>query len=98
MVFDHHVLALDVPGFVEALTERSGVARGSLARTAADECDDRHPWVLRARRDRPRRRTAEKRDELAPSHSMTSSALTSSVFGTSRPSVLAAFRLMTVSY
>ena len=65
MVFDHHVLALDVPVFVEALTERSGVARGSLARTAADECDDRHPWVLRARRERPRRRrAAEKGDEF----------------------------------
>src|SRR5262245_34128252 len=27
MVFDHHVLALDVPDFVEAFTERSSVAR-----------------------------------------------------------------------
>ena len=43
------------------------------------------------------RRAAEKRDELAPSHSITSSARTSSVGGTSSPSALAVLRLMTNS-
>jgi hypothetical protein len=39
---------------------------------------------------RPRnRRTAEQRDELAPSHSITSSARASSVAGTSTPRALA---------
>src|SRR5262249_29984943 len=34
------------------------------------EADGRQfAWLLRARREQPRRRTAEKRDELAPSHS-----------------------------
>ena len=40
---------------------------------------------------------AEKRDELAPSHSITSSAWASSVGGTSRPSALAVLRLITSS-
>ena len=45
--------------------------------------------LLSARRDRPRRHAAVKRDELAPIHSMTSSAMASSVGGTVRPSILA---------
>ena len=54
---------------------------------------------LRGRRERPRRRrAAEQRDELAPSHSMTSSARASTVVGISRPSAFAAFRLTTSSY
>jgi hypothetical protein len=65
MVFDHHVLALDVAGFVETFTKRSGVARGDLDRTAADEADHRHRRLLRPRRERPcHRRAAEKGDEL----------------------------------
>ena len=51
--------------------------------------------LLRARRERPRRRrAAEQRDELAPLHSITSSARASSVGGTSRPSALAVLRLI----
>src|SRR5262249_28269205 len=50
--------------------------------------------LLRARRERPRSGAAEKRHELAPFHSITSSARASSVGGTSRPSVLAVLRLM----
>ena len=54
--------------------------------------------LLRARRERPRgRRAAEQRDELAPPHSITSSARASSVGGTSRPSALAVLRLMSSS-
>src|SRR6516165_5099037 len=54
--------------------------------------------LLRARRERPRRRAADQRDELAtPDHSITSSASASSVAGTSRPRVLAVLRLMTSS-
>ena len=52
---------------------------------------------LRARRQRPRRRAAEQRDELAPPHSITSSARASSVGGTSRPSALAVLRLISMS-
>jgi hypothetical protein len=42
-------------------------------------------------------RAAEQRDELAPLHSMTSSASASSIGGISRPSALAALRLITIS-
>ena len=54
--------------------------------------------ILRARRQRPRcRRAAEQRDELAPSHSITSSARCEQRRRTSRPSALAVTRLMAKS-
>src|SRR5262249_53225665 len=55
--------------------------------------------LLRARRERPRHRcAAEQRDEGAPpDHSITSSAATSSLSGTVRPSILAVWALMTSS-
>src|SRR5262249_49572579 len=62
------------------------------------EPDHRHGWLLRTRRERPRRRTAEQRDELAPLHSLTSLATESSVGGIVRPSALAVLRLITSSY
>jgi hypothetical protein len=39
-----------------------------------EEPDRRHRRLLRACRERPRRRAAEQRDELAAFHSITSSA------------------------
>src|SRR5262249_55009674 len=54
--------------------------------------------LLRACRERPRRRAAEKRDELAPFHSITSSARASTAAGISRPSAFAVLRLITSSY
>src|SRR5262249_23227314 len=52
--------------------------------------------LLRARCARPRRRGgAEKQDEMAAPHSITSSASGSSLSGISSPSALAAFRLIT---
>src|SRR5215471_629086 len=69
------------------LLDRHGIRR-RLARLAR----------LRACDDRPCGRAAEKRDELAPPHSSTSSARASSIGGTSRPSALAVLRLMTSSY
>jgi len=54
--------------------------------------------VALERRERPRRRAAEQRDELAPiHHSITSSARASRVGGTSSPSALAVLRLITSS-
>src|SRR6266446_5428390 len=59
--------------------------------------DHRHR-LLRARRERPRRSAAEKRDELAAlHHSITSSAVASSEGGTVRPSAVAVVKLMTRS-
>src|SRR5262249_47553108 len=54
--------------------------------------------LLRARRERPRGRAAEQRDELAAAHSITSSARASKLSGTVRPSALAVLRLITSSY
>src|SRR5262249_48074126 len=52
--------------------------------------------LLRARRERPRHsRAAENRDELAPLHSITSSASASSLSGILRPSAFAVLRLIT---
>src|SRR5262249_21639889 len=56
------------------------------------------PAAARARRERPRDRAAEKRDERATLHSITLSARASSVAGTSMPSALAVLRLRIVSY
>src|SRR5262249_5506510 len=53
--------------------------------------------LLRTHRERPRRRAADERDELAALHSITSSARASSVGGTSMPSARAVCRLITNS-
>src|SRR5262245_36256996 len=71
---------------------------------AHQHTDPPHPLaLLRARRERPRRRrAAEERDEVAAlhlrGHSMTSSARASSCGGTSMPSAFAVLRLITSSY
>src|SRR5262245_33347710 len=69
-----------------------------VSRLHTDKADTQHLWLLlRLRRERPRRRAAEKGDELAAPHSITSSARVSSVGGTSRPSAWAVLRLMNSS-
>src|SRR5262249_34253115 len=98
VVLDDHVLAFDVAGFVKAFTERTSIACRGLGRPAADKPDHRHRRLLRARRQRPRgSRAADKRDEIAPRHSITSLALASKVAGTVMPSILAICALMTNS-
>src|SRR5262249_14910383 len=82
----------------QALTERGQEVWIRARHPRVEESDDRHRRLLRARRERPRRRAAEQRDELAPDHSITSSAATSSPAGTSKPSNLAVLRLSVVSY
>ena len=82
---------------------RDGHHKKALLTTAGRDTthvsNHRHRRLLRACRERPSRRAAEQRDELAPSHhSITSSARASSVGGTSRPSALAVLRLITSSY
>ena len=60
--------------------------------------DYRHNRLLRVRRERPRRRRAAKhRDEVAPLHSITSSARASTDVGMSSPSAFGALRLITSS-
>src|SRR4029453_5501999 len=94
-ILDPPIPALDVAGLTKALAECGQIVRTIDRRRAAEESYHRHLRLLRARRDRPRRRAAHEFDELAPLHSITSSAVASGVFGTSRPSVLAVLRLIT---
>src|SRR5262249_9776285 len=64
----------------------------------ADQDADSPRALLPVRYQRPRRRrAADERDELAPPHSITSSARASSDAGTSMPSALAICMLMTSS-
>src|SRR5262245_10191049 len=97
MVLHRDVLTLDVAGFLEAITECSGTAR--IRRPSIDDSNDRRLRLLCPRRHRPSSRAAKQRGELAaPNHSITSSAATSNLSGTVRPSILAVLRLMTSSY
>src|SRR5215813_13546808 len=89
-----------------AITARSGAGRRGAEEVAALQgqiqalqIELENPShalaLLRPRRERPRnRRTAEQREELAPLHSITSSARASNVGGISRPSALAVSRLI----
>src|SRR2546423_10886885 len=95
-VFDRHVPALDIAKFLQALTECIQHGPVSIERCAVEKANHRHRLLLCARRKRPCRcRAAAQRDELAPSHSITSSARASSVAGTGTPITLAFVRLMT---
>src|SRR5262249_23539106 len=96
-VRDRDVLALDIAGIFEALAESAQKVPDRFGRLHVEKPDDRHRRLLRARRERPRRRTAEERDEVATFHSITSSARASNVAGISRPSTFAGVRLTTRS-
>src|SRR6516162_3766044 len=75
--------------------QKRGVPRTLRPTRSRAEKPDRRQLLLPARRERPRRRrAAEQRDELATSHSITSSARASIVVGTSRPSALAVLRFI----
>jgi ABC transporter substrate binding protein len=61
----------------QATAERYDYGLRIFWRPTAHESNHRHRRLLRARRERPRRhRAAEQRDEIAPLHSITSSAAT----------------------
>src|SRR5262249_5284392 len=94
-ILDRDVLALDVATFLQPHPKCGRQMRGWPGRWAAEIPDHRHRRLRRTRRERPRRRTADERDELATAaHSITSSARPDSGRGTVRRSVLAVFRLM----
>src|SRR5262249_12378393 len=92
---DHHKIASLHPTATGKPTQECPeVALGRWC--SPQEADPSHPLpLLPARRERTRgRRAAEKRDELAALHSITSSARASTVEGISRPSALAVLRLI----
>src|SRR5262249_8429238 len=81
--------------------QKSGVAGLHLrivCRIGHEYADAPHALaLLRARRERPRRRAAEQRDERAPVHSITSSAGRRNGSGIVSPSTLAVLRFTTSS-
>src|SRR5215472_14802870 len=94
-VFDRNVLALDIASLLQAAAECPQTFHKHFRGCGAEEPDDwQSRGLLRARRERPRCCRADKRDEPAPPHSITSSAVASSLSGISRPNALAALRLM----
>src|SRR5262249_2865576 len=96
-VLDAHIAADDPAQFAEPLQERcvAGFVFGIVRYSGHEYPDAPHALrLLRACGERPRcRRAAEQRDELAPVHSITSSALPSSEDGNFKPSAFAALRL-----
>src|SRR5580704_3020277 len=93
---DCHVLAVDKAGFLQALAERLGFL--GIWGSTVKKPDHRQRRLLRACRERPPGgRAADQRNELAPPHSITSSARPSSVSGMVMPSALAVLRLTTSS-
>src|SRR5262245_15230992 len=96
---DAHVATFDPAELAQPLDESIGPLPLSRSRVRAEKSDRGQCRLLRARRQRPRRRAAEQRDELAaPLHSITSSARASTLAGRSRPSAFAVLRLTTSSY
>src|SRR5262249_7889173 len=94
-VLDRDVLAGDKSGFFQGLDERGYHGVVTSGRRVPKEPDARHRRLLRMRRDRPRNRpTTEQHDEVAPPHSITSSARPDNGSGTVMLSALAVFRLM----
>src|SRR5262249_25597467 len=84
-IFDRQILALDKAGFQQALTECRRVSgrRSPGRRPRAQESNHRHRRLLRPRRDRPRRRTAEQGYELASPHAgLPPASTTGSVYRT----------------
>src|SRR5262249_54049702 len=80
-ILDRKVAAVGPAEFTQSLHERGGPFAAGRPRALAHETDGRQlPPLLRARRERPGRRDAEQRNELAaPDHSITSSARARSI-------------------
>src|SRR5262245_35414038 len=94
-IIDYDVLAFDVAGFVQAFADRCKEVRPALGVWKEVEMSNDRQWLpLRPYGERPSHRAADKRDEFAPLHSITSSAATSSLSGTVRPSAFAVLRFM----
>src|SRR5262249_41684715 len=91
--FDVYVVTFDETGVLQS-SDEDGHCAGEGIRGRAAQKPDHPSRLLRACQRRPRCRAAEKGDELAPSHSITSSAVASSIGGTERPRALAVLRLI----
>src|SRR5262249_33772801 len=96
-IFDCNVPAIVVAAFRAAPAERIQEIPTRTGHKGAEKPDNRHLPLLRSRRERPRSRAAEQRDEIAALHSITSSASASNLSGILRPSALAVLTLITSS-
>src|SRR5262249_61509207 len=97
-VLDGDVLALNETRVAQPLPKRRHDVRICFGRSVMKETDGWPLRLLRARHKRPRGyRAAEQRDELAPSHSITSSARARKDSGIVRPIAFAALTLTTRS-
>src|SRR5262249_16053857 len=94
-------IATDLPSelFQPLLQRGHAGLRFRIGQGAAHQyADPPHPaGLLRARHSRPCRRDAAQRDELAPPHSIASSAMASRPGGKLSPNALAVLRLITNS-
>src|SRR5262249_17332109 len=97
--FDRDVAVFDETGFAQTFAKCRQLICDRLGRGGSEKSDHRHRGLLRTRHEPPCDRCpAPKGDELAPSHSMASSARSSRIdWGTVRPSALAVLRLTTIS-
>src|SRR5262245_6281779 len=93
-MFDRDILAYRITDFAQPVAKGGFVVRIPAGCVGVQITDHRHPRLLRPRRERPRRRAAKQRDELAPPHSITSSARTRIAVGNTIPKLFAALRLM----
>ena len=62
---DHQILSLDKSGFAQPVAERGDETCGFSGRAGAKKPDHRHGRLLRARRQRPRRRAAQAANEIS---------------------------------
>src|SRR5262249_760507 len=90
-VLNRDVLALGLARFLQALPKSGKRIGEHLGRLGMEKADRRYR-LLRPHRERPRSSAAEQRDELAASHSITSSARASSVGGISTSKAFAVAR------
>src|SRR5262252_7267486 len=97
-MFDLNIAVLRPSERLKSLPKRSdaGLHLGIMFGECVQKHDPPHPrWLLRPRRERPAdRRAAEQGDELAPVHSITSSAVICMINGTVSPSAFAVLRLI----
>src|SRR5262249_36480250 len=95
---DPHVAAINITALAQPFEkgrQRPPIAR---SRIGAKKSDHRHRCLLRTRREWPRLRAPEQRNELAARHhSITSSARSRIAVGNVIPKPFAVFRLMTSS-
>src|SRR5262249_48094286 len=95
-IFDFNVPTVDKPALFQSVVKSLEHFYRVFGRTGAHKSNNRHCGLLRLPQQR-QCRAPKSHDELAPLHSITSSARPSSDGGTERPSAFAVPRLITSS-